>query len=275
MGCEPSSGTRRRDFLRPTRGISGLVRDKIRPADTKAPNLGCFARAGRVLSRVRGKPAEQGEKSHAPRPHLTPTRPPSPNVACNSIDDTSNFGISPLKFRAFRGATDCRHQGIACEIAKHQPRAAGEEGAGGAGGHGRASRSAVLTHQTATWPHWCGGRRRGRRARASHAQRQARPIGGRRGACGAWPGFETTRRAKLAARTTSGRAGHAAAGDLAGPQAPPNGEASELLVVLRVLVGLTAVGAAEGTDRSHLLRRQREGENVEVLALALRVTGLG
>ena len=34
-----------------------------------------------------------------------------------------------------------------------------------------------------------------------------RPIGGRREACGAWPGFETTRRAKLAARTASGRAG--------------------------------------------------------------------
>ena len=34
-------------------------------------------------------------------------------------------------------------------------------------------------------------------------------------ACGAWPGFETTRRAKLAARTASGRAGHAAAGNQA------------------------------------------------------------
>ena len=33
-----------------------------------------------------------------------------------------------------------------------------------------------------------------------------RPMGGRRGACRAWPGFETTRRAKLAARTASGRA---------------------------------------------------------------------
>ena len=39
-----------------------------------------------------------------------------------------------------------------------------------------------------------------------------RPIGGRREACGAWPGFETTRRAKLAARTASGWAGRAAAG---------------------------------------------------------------
>ena len=43
-----------------------------------------------------------------------------------------------------------------------------------------------------------------------------RPIGGHREACGAWPGFETTRRAKLVARTASGRAGLAVAGDLAG-----------------------------------------------------------
>ena len=54
-------------------------------------------------------------------------------------------------------------------------------------------------------------------ARAS-TRTKHRPIGGRRVACGAWPGFETTRRAKLAARTASGRAGHAAAGDQAGLQ---------------------------------------------------------
>ena len=47
-----------------------------------------------------------------------------------------------------------------------------------------------------TRPHWCGGRRRDRRARA------AVPVGGG----GARPGFEPTRRAKLAARTVSGRA---------------------------------------------------------------------
>ena len=58
-----------------------------------------------------------------------------------------------------------------------------------------------------------GGRREACGARPDHARR--RPIGGRREACGAWPGFETTRRAKLAARTASGRAGLAAAGDLA------------------------------------------------------------
>ncbi|MBS4875761.1 MAG: hypothetical protein KHZ98_08005, partial [Actinomyces sp.] len=42
-----------------------------------------------------------------------------------------------------------------------------------------------------------------------------RPTGGRREACWAWPGFETTRRAKLAARTASGRAGLAPHGGLA------------------------------------------------------------
>ena len=62
--------------------------------------------------------------------------------------------------------------------------------------------------------HWCGGRRRDRRARAG-THTKPRPIGGRRVACGAWPGFEPTRRAKLAARTASGRAGHAAAGNQA------------------------------------------------------------
>ena len=81
----------------------------------------------------------------------------------------------------------------------------------------------------------CGGRRRaqasfetkglaagpegGSKARAATHERQARPIGGRREACGAWPGFETTRRAKLAARTARGRAGLASAGDQAAPQA--------------------------------------------------------
>ena len=46
------------------------------------------------------------------------------------------------------------------------------------------------------------------------------------------------------------------AGDQVALQAPPNGEASELLVVLRVLVGLAAAGAPERADRRHLFRRQ-------------------
>ena len=47
-----------------------------------------------------------------------------------------------------------------------------------------------------TRSHWCEGRRRAVRGLA------AVPVGGG----GAWPGFETTRRAKLAARTARGRA---------------------------------------------------------------------
>ena len=47
--------------------------------------------------------------------------------------------------------------------------------------------------------------------RATHSHKP-RPIRGRRGACGAWPGFEPTRRARLAARTVSGQAGPTALG---------------------------------------------------------------
>ena len=129
--------------------------------------------------------------------------------------------------------------------------------------------------------HLCEGRRRVRRARAGFEIGRAEPPNSDQaslvwrapegpaavpvGGGGAWPGFETTRRAKLAARTTRGRAaahrhtqrpGPPAPGTPAAPQAPPNGEASELLVVLRVLVGLAAVGAAERADRRHLLVRQ-------------------
>ena len=66
-------------------------------------------------------------------------------------------------------------------------------------------------------PRRCGGHREACGAWPDNTQ-APRPIGGRREACGAWPGFEPTRRAKLAARTASGRAGRAAAGDLSGQQ---------------------------------------------------------
>ena len=144
-----------------------------------------------------------------------------------------------------------------------QPSAGGVEAAAGPAGPGRGA----------------GGRRQGQGGLSDRTKH--RRYGGRRGACRAWPGFETTRRAKLAARTASGRAGPAAAGNQAVPQTKPQtsgatspARKSELLVVLRVLVGLTTVGATEGANRSHLFGRQREGEDVEVLALALRVTGL-
>ena len=113
----------------------------------------------------------------------------------------------------------------------HQrPGTAGMEGAGGhkgarprcpwAAGPGQATHRHPDRLEAAARPagprRSAGGRRQGQ---SKHTRTKPRPIGGRRGACGAWPGFETTRRAKLAARTASGRAGYAAAGDLSGPQA--------------------------------------------------------
>ena len=68
------------------------TRYKTLPTRHKTPILGHFAPAGRTLYRFRHQQPEQGEKSHAPTPHLSPanTQPhpithPSPNFACNSI----------------------------------------------------------------------------------------------------------------------------------------------------------------------------------------------
>ena len=130
-----------------------------------------------------------------------------------------------------------RNWGAQQRCAQGPRRACGAEAGPGCGGRGRrgAWPGTKTTHRGTrqhTRPHWYEGRRGDRGARlrcpraAAEANRQhtndkPRPIGGRREACGAWPGFEPTRRAKLAARTASGRAGPtAAAGDLSGPQAP-------------------------------------------------------
>ena len=85
-----------------------------------------------------------------------------------------------------------------------RPSGPGPIGAEGAGGQG------------------CGARG-WRQGQAKYMHTKYRPMGGRREACRAWPGFETTRRAKLAARTASGRAGPAAVGDqAAGPEGARN-----------------------------------------------------
>ena len=64
---------------------------------------------------------------------------------------------------------------------------------------------------------------------------------GRREACGAWPGFETTRRAKLVARTASGRAG----------LAPPGSEVAKLppgSVVAKLPPGSVVVELPPGSE---------------------------
>ena len=68
----------------PARGPVGPTRYKTLPARPKYPFSAHFEPAGRVLYRFHQHQAEQGEKSHAPTPHLTPPRRPSPNFACNS-----------------------------------------------------------------------------------------------------------------------------------------------------------------------------------------------
>ena len=62
------------------------TRYKTLPARPKTPISAHFSHAGRTLYRFRHQHDKQGEKSHAPTPHRTPTTYPSPNFACNSIE---------------------------------------------------------------------------------------------------------------------------------------------------------------------------------------------
>ena len=50
-----------REKTRPARLLHRHFREKTRPASTKTTNLGCFELAGRTISRIRARPAEQGE----------------------------------------------------------------------------------------------------------------------------------------------------------------------------------------------------------------------
>ena len=60
-------------------------RYKTLPASPKTPISAHFSHAGRTFYRFRHQHDEQGEKSHAPTLHRTPTTCRSPNFACNSI----------------------------------------------------------------------------------------------------------------------------------------------------------------------------------------------
>ena len=154
-------------------------------------------------------------------------------------------------------------------------------------GGGEAWPDRETTRQTRpqhTRPHWCGGRRRdlprcrwavagpGRasRRRAERSSQRGRlaggppPTGTHSGRARRRPEHQRSHKQQHAARTASGRAAAHRHTEQPGPQDRTYGarntsgtasatEKSELLVVLRVLVGLAAVGAAKGADRSHLL----------------------
>ena len=79
--CGATSGTK----LSP-QAARRPTRYKTLPASPKTPISAHFSHAGRTLYRFRHQHDKQGEKSHAPTPHRTPTTCPSPNFACNSIE---------------------------------------------------------------------------------------------------------------------------------------------------------------------------------------------
>jgi len=83
----PASGLGRptRYKTLPASGLGRPTRYKTLPASPKMPISGHFSHAGRTFYRFRHQHDEQGEKSHAPTLHRTPTTCRSPNFACNSI----------------------------------------------------------------------------------------------------------------------------------------------------------------------------------------------
>ena len=137
-----------------------------------------------------------------------------PGIALGGRRYASPINTFAVTSREGRGGPQRNEAGARCAVNIQYVDAGptGVEGAGGTGGPGCGARGwrrglaglrdDAPNHASATRRHWCGGRRRERRGLA------AVPVGGG----GAWPGFETTRRAQLAARTASGRAaahGHA------------------------------------------------------------------
>ena len=141
------------------------------------------------------------------------------------------------------GSWRCLQMVVWHGLATRSKESAGVEGAGGVGRPG------------------CGARGRWRGLAGQRADAQAHvstpgPTGveGAGGSGGHGRASRSTTPSEARVWRSRGRPGPTVPGTPAAPQAPC--KKLELLVVLRVLVGLAAVGAAERTDRSHLLRRQ-------------------
>ena len=82
-GTRPRRPTRYKTL--PASGLGRPTRYKTLPASPKTPISAHLSHAGRTFYRFRHQHDEQGEKSHAPTLHRTPTTCRSPNFACNSI----------------------------------------------------------------------------------------------------------------------------------------------------------------------------------------------
>ena len=69
----PGRSASKREKTRPAPPLHRPFREKVRPASTKTPNLGCFKRAGRTFSRFRDHTTPQGELFRT-RTHTRPSR---------------------------------------------------------------------------------------------------------------------------------------------------------------------------------------------------------
>ena len=115
-------------------------------------------------------------------------KPPAPLLAPNKRPLKPATPLQPKNAPKTPISRPQRRRRFQSRLGRHPQRRQGFQTIGSAGRQGLA---AVPVGGGETWP---------------GITQTPRPIGGRREACGAWPGFEPTRRAKLAARTASGRA---------------------------------------------------------------------
>ena len=149
---------------RPTRTAPGHFRYKTRPARSKWPNLARFSHAWRTLYRCRQQETTHGELCTAceaetglaitahqgPQAWRTPEGPQGLAGLRNNAPSHTPAHRAPQVWRAPEGL------------------AAAPVGGGGAWPGFEATHRAT----SATRPHWCGGRRRVRRARAGFEARR-------------------------------------------------------------------------------------------------------
>ena len=169
----------------------GRTRYKTLPARSKTPILAHFSRAGRTFSRSRPHQAEQGEKSHAPTPHLTHQRAPPPISHAIHLNELStkprNIAIPTITIqiskysqgncmRNWRGRIRGWRR---VRAAAHEPPDWSPPRGLRACGAWPGSETTRRTRHQRHKPHWCGGRRRVRRARAGLEIDHSEPLGSR------------------------------------------------------------------------------------------------
>ena len=95
-GYPPARSASKRENTRPARPLQRLFREKVRPASAKTPNLGCFKRAGRQISRAaRRNMATLKPATPLLAPNKGPLKPTAPLRAFN----TRKTGIFPAQRR--------------------------------------------------------------------------------------------------------------------------------------------------------------------------------